>query len=271
MSIIDLNSSQDTTKVSCFKVANFEFDAQLSGSHEATKTVTANPIESGAKINDHSYLEPKQYTVTGMMTSYEPFDLVGAVVGSEIQFLKSLPIVSGLVSQTDGAVARVNLFASKVSRTVSTITSTARKFSKYIPSSTAQWLGDESDPTDRVQEAYSTLKSIMASEEPVTITTKLCNYDNMSLIGVQIAESSDDKAEFTLTFREILITETKVVNGLVVPATTKKTVGKATGRSENQSSDTKSKGKTSPVKQENKSNRTSALRSIGDLIKKGSS
>lgn len=268
MSLINLVPDKDKVQIDCFKVANFTFDAQLSGSHEAVKTVTANPRESGTKANDHSYLESKTYTVTGMMTSYVPFDLVGAVAGDEIQFLKSLPVVGGIVSKTDGALARVNLFASKVSRAVNTITSTARKFSQYLPNSVATWLGDEPDPNNRMQSAYNTLLSIEASDEPVTIYTKMKSYNNMSLIGVQLAESLDDRADFTLTFREILIVDTQVVNGLVVPAVTAKSAkGTATGRSANQGADSKSKGKTSPVKQENGSNRTSALRSIGDMIR----
>lgn len=268
MSLINLAPNKDKVQIDCFKVANFTFDAQLSGSHEATKTTTSNPRESGTKATDHSYLEPKQYTVTGIMTSYEPFDLVGAVAGDEIQFLKSLPIVGGIVSKTDGALARVNLFASKVSRTVKTITSTARKFSKYLPDSVATWLGDEPDPNNRMQAAYSTLLGIQASEDPLTIYTKMRSYSNMELIGVQLVESLDDKAEFNLTFREILIVETQVVSGLVVPAVTAKSAkGNATGRSANQGAESKSKGKTNPVKQENGSNRTSALRSIGDMIR----
>lgn len=273
MSLINLVSNKNKVTVSCFKVGSFEFDVQTSGAHEATKTITANPIESGAKVNDHSYLEPKQYTVSGTMTSYEPYDLVGAVAGDEIQFLKSLPIVGGIVSKTDGALHRVNVFASKVKKIGNTIASTARKFSKYLPSSVSSWLGDESSPSDRMQEAHETLLSLMASSEPVTIQTKLRSYKNMVLIGVQVAESADDKADFNLTFREILVVETKVVNGLVVPATAqkapaKKTNGdKKTGRSANQSAEAKSKGKTSPVKQESGSNRTSAIRSITDLIR----
>lgn len=273
MSLINLVSNDNKVRLSCFKVGSFEFDAQLSGSHEATKRVTENPIESGAKVTDHSYLDPKQYTVSGMMTSYEPYDLVGAVAGDEIQFLKSLPIVGGIVSKTDGALHRVNLFASKVKRIGNTIASTARKFSKYLPSSISSWLGDESTPSDRMQEAHETFLSLMASSEPFTIDTKLRSYKNMVLIGVQVAESIDDRADFNLTFREILVVETKVVNGLVVPATAqkptaKKKIGeKKAGRSANQSAESKSKGKTNPVKQESGSNRTSAIRSMTDLIR----
>lgn len=268
MSLIDLSTDTDQVNISCFRVANFTFDAQLSGSHEATKTITSNPRESGTRATDHSYLEQKQYTVTGMMTSYEPFDLVGSLIGNDITFLKSLPVISGLVSKTDGSIARVNLFASKVSRTADTLASTARKFSQYLPDSVATWLGDEPDPSDRMKAAHETLLSIMASSEPITIYTKMRSYENMALIGVQVTEGLDDRADFTLTFREMLIVETQVVSGLVVPAVTAKSAkGDATGRSENQGAEAKSKGKTSPVKQEKASNKTSALRSIGDMIR----
>lgn len=268
MSIIDLVPDSNRVQIDCFKVANFTFDAQLSGSHEATKTMTENPRESGTKANDHSYLEPKTYTVTGMMTSYTPYDLVDYVAGDDIQFLKSLPIVGGIVSKTDGALGKVNLYASKVSRAVDTVSSTARKFSKYLPNSIATWLGDEPDPTSRMQEAYSTLLGIVASEQPVSIDTKLIPYSNMSLIGVQVAESTDDRSDFTLTFREMIIVETQVVNGLVVPAVTAKSAkGISTGRSANQGEAVKSKGKTSPIKQEKSSSKTSSLRSMGDLIR----
>ena len=66
----------------------------------------------------------------------------------------------------------------------------------------------------------------------------------------------------------MIIVETQVANGLVVPAVTAKSAkGTSTGRSASQGEAVKSKGKTSPIKQEKSSSKTSSLRSMGDLIR----
>lgn len=268
MSIVNLVGDQEVTSVQCFKVANFQFDAQFSGGHESVKTVTENPLESGAKVNDHSFLEQKTITVTGAMTTFEPYNLVGFLAGNEINFVKSIPIVGGIFSKTDSALHRINMFSASISQAYNTATSTARKFSKYLPDSVNQWVGDETAPTDRIQEAYQTLLSIQASDELLTVYTKTRMYNNMTLIGVQLQENAGDRGDFTLTCREMLVVETKTVQGLVVPKPqAKKIDGKSkSGRSEKQGEATKNKGKTSPQKVETTSKK-SALKSIGDLLK----
>ena len=45
------------------------FDAVLSESISASSTVTSNPIETGAEINDHIFTNPKTYTLSAGVTN----------------------------------------------------------------------------------------------------------------------------------------------------------------------------------------------------------
>ena len=45
------------------------FDAVLSETISASSTVTSNPIETGAEINDHIFTNPKIYTLSAGVTN----------------------------------------------------------------------------------------------------------------------------------------------------------------------------------------------------------
>lgn len=47
----------------------FALDATLEERRVDAYTVTKNPIETGAKISDHVYAEPKEYTCSGLITA----------------------------------------------------------------------------------------------------------------------------------------------------------------------------------------------------------
>ncbi len=50
------------------QVGGYWFDAILSANHESTLTVTQHPVESGAAISDHAYLNPARLTLQVAMT-----------------------------------------------------------------------------------------------------------------------------------------------------------------------------------------------------------
>lgn len=50
-------------------LGNIAFDAVLSEIIDASSTVTSNPIETGAEVNDHIYANPKTYTLQAGVTN----------------------------------------------------------------------------------------------------------------------------------------------------------------------------------------------------------
>ncbi len=52
-----------TTVVIKTNLAGYYFDAILSSQHESSLTVTAHPVESGAAISDHAFVNPRQLTL----------------------------------------------------------------------------------------------------------------------------------------------------------------------------------------------------------------
>jgi hypothetical protein len=44
-------------------IGGYVFDAVLSTQHESTLSITSHPVESGAAISDHSYVNPAQVTL----------------------------------------------------------------------------------------------------------------------------------------------------------------------------------------------------------------
>lgn len=275
--IIDLLKDYKTERVSftSFSVGSFVFDCTVEEAHESVLTVTQNAMESGALMSDHSYLEPKTYAVRGIMVSYKPFGLLNPSASSALNQLNKYPILTGVVAQTQQAIAKVNRFIGKANRAIETATAAASKLAPWLPPSLAS-LGDQTtDTLSRIAQAYDDLLTIQANGELLDVTTGLRTYNSMQLTGVVCNHASQESAEFALQFKEIFVVETQTVQGLVVnvptPAaattsTTSKVDGaKKTGRAEAQASKPKAKGKTQPTKQT--ATKKSVARSIGDIIR----
>lgn len=256
--IVDLLKSYttDTTSVTAFSVGTFTLDCQLEESHESRLTKTSNPIESGALIADHSYLENKRYAVRGIVISYEPFNIVSKALGAKYDYTKTLPLPIGISASISQAEATINRYAS----TALQVANKVRKLAPWLTNSLG-WLGDETPTTNRYEKIYSDLLSIQASGELLTVTSGLMTYKNMTLVGVIANKGTDDSVEVALDFEETHIAETRTVSGLVVnvpqaqqsAATNSSTPSKPnapkTGRSADQSATAKSKGETSPTQQ----------------------
>ena len=254
--IVDLLKSYttDATSVTAFSVGTFTLDCQLEESHESRLTKTSNPIESGALIADHSYLENKRYAVRGLVISYEPFNIVSKALGAKYDYTKTLPLPIGISAAIGQAEATINRYAS----TALQVANKVRKLAPWLTNSLG-WLGDETPTTNRYEKIYSDLLSIQASGELLTVTSGLMTYKNMTLVGVVANKGTDDSVEVALDFEETHITETRTVSGLVVnvpqaqqgatSSTPSKPSAPKTGRSADQSATAKSKGKTSPAQQ----------------------
>jgi len=269
--IINLLNQYQSRQVTVtgFALGTLVFDAQLEEAHESVLSVSENALESGALSADHSVLSPKTYSVRGIFVSYAPPVGLQAVVNSDLQLLKRLPFLNGIVGRTEQAIAKVNRYAGQINRTIETAKKIARRLGPLLPTS-LQLLGDRTQDTlTRQQKAYDDFLTIQANGEFLTISTGLRQYTNMLLTRVVAVQDVDDALQVQLEFREVFITETRTVQGLVVqvPETTtpSKPEAKKTGRAKDQAAKPKSKGTTQPTQQP-KSNK-SVARSIGDIIR----
>lgn len=271
--ILDLIKSyaQDTTTVTAFSVGSFSLDCQLGEGHGSTLTTTDNPMESGALSSDHSYLNPKLYTVNGIVVSYQPMNIVADYFADDYDFAKSIPLPLGVSALIDQAEGFVNRYASKALSLVSKAKSAGRVLAPWLPDS-LEWLGDESETSNRFEGIYTQLLSIQKSGEPLTVSSGLMTYQNMLLVDVMANTGTEDKVELSLTFKEVHIVETRTVKGLVVtvptaakPSATKVDGTKKSGRAADQAKKVASKGKTQVTQAP--TSKKSALKSIGDLIR----
>lgn len=58
--------------------AGVSLDAVLSEDYSSPITLTKNPVEFGANITDHAIIQPKKYTLTGVVSN-TPLSIAGAV------------------------------------------------------------------------------------------------------------------------------------------------------------------------------------------------
>ncbi len=273
--IIDLIKSfnSKSTVLTGFSVGEFVFDCELEAGHESRLTVTENAMESGALVADHSYLEPGTYSVRGLMVSYDPPTPLQAGMSGLLGTAKSLPFIGGIAAKTEQVIAKVNRFVGNVNTAIDRAQDLAQKLAPFLPDSLG-FLGDKTEEKlSRQAQAYDDLLTIQRNGQFLNITSGLKSYKNMLLTGVVAVEGPDDAVEFSLSFREVFIVETKTVSGLVVnvpkstATTTSKVEGeKKTGRAAEQSAKPKAKGKTQPTRQA-PTNKKSVARGIGDLIR----
>ncbi len=58
--------------------AGIKLDAVLSEDYSSPITLTKNPVEFGAEITDHAIIQPKKYTLQGVVSN-TPLDIAGAL------------------------------------------------------------------------------------------------------------------------------------------------------------------------------------------------
>lgn len=213
-------------------VGSFKFDVTTAEMHDASLTLTENPVESGANIADHAILNPRGLTIVGTMVAYEPKKTVEAASSSVGFNVGDLPLPFELKGVTSQGVAMLNRYAS-----------TAESVHDQASRMLAPWLtdyvtfnNDQSESLDRVGKAKNQLLEIQRSGETIDIVSGLGKYSNMMITSVSVFQQYDGSAEFTITAREVFIVESKKASGLKVKTT----------RAGQQSAKRKSSGKTQP-------------------------
>lgn len=223
MAIYDLSSRS---------IGLFRLDVTTSEVHESTLTITENPVESGANIAEHAFLNPREITISGTMVSYEPKKVVQSALSYAGIETDDLPLPFAITGVTSQAVAQLNRYASTVDEVVE---KTSRMLASWLPDELT-FNNDQSESLDRVGKAKNQLLSLQRSGELIDIVSGIGKYRNMLITSVSAFQQYDGSAEFTITAREIFIVASKTASGLKVKTT----------RAGQQSAKTKNLGKTNP-------------------------
>lgn len=227
-----------TISVTHRRIGTVTLDATLAEQHQSILRISENPIESGALIADHAALEPKQVTITGIITDYQPPLLpqpgaTGAFLRKSPDFLNQLPLPTEVKSVTLQAATRMQRELGSTqhyTHTMAAALQQTRPLAPWLPT----WSGiDSTASNERVQQVYEALLNLQKSGEPIEIMTGAKLYSNMLLQAIGLNQMQDGMAEFTLTCREIMIVTTQSVAG----------VKQASGRARKQAATKTQKGK----------------------------
>ncbi|GAM51631.1 phage-related protein [bacterium endosymbiont of Mortierella elongata FMR23-6] len=220
------------------RIGTVTLDATLAEQHQSVLRISENPIESGALIADHAALEPKQITITGIVTDYQPppaipTGMTGALLRQSPDFFNQLPLPTEVKSVTMQAASRIQRelgSARTLQQSIANSLEQARPLVPWLPA----WSGvDSSSTQERVQQVYEALLELQRSIEPIEIMTGARLYSNMLLQAISLNQMQEGVAEFTLTCREIMIVNTHAIAG----------VKQASGRAGKQAAAKTQKGK----------------------------
>lgn len=240
--------------VSNSSIGEIRLDVTQSEEHESDLTITENPIESGAKVVDHAYLNPKTITISGTMVDHSHVsasEILGSVlpIRGITDFLDVVPIpgVTKAIGVATHAIAKAQTAVSMV-RQVGDAIADVKELAPWIPDfGISDLLG--SDGGSRVQKCYSDLITSQKNGEPITIKTQLKTYENMLIQKVAVSQDKVGSAIFTISAREIFIVENVYTKGKTSGANSKATdktpSGKVkSGRAKNQASTKSNLGNT---------------------------
>lgn len=213
-------------------IGSFKFDVTTAEMHDATLTLTENPVESGANIADHAILNPRGLTIVGTMVGYEPKKTVESALSGVGFDVSDLPLPFELSGVTSQGVSMLNRYASVAE---SAVDQASRMLAPWLPDYVT-FGNDQSESLDRVNKAKNQLLEIQRSGETIDIVSGLGKYSNMMITSVSVFQQYDGSAEFTITAREVFIVESRIAGGLSVKTT----------RAGQQSAGKKSSGKTQP-------------------------
>lgn len=215
---------------------SFNFDIVTVESHTSTLRVTENPVETGSNVSDHAVLEPKEITINGVMVGYNrPPKLSLNFFGFN---LPDFPLPLDVSPVSEKALEIANDFASSVmSGSAGQVINIAADFLPNFQTPLADLSGG-----DRIKNAFDNLLALQRSGEPVTVTTHSKQYEDMMITSIVFDQDKEFSGEFSITFREIFIVESKIGSGLSVPGSN---MPKQTSKG--------NAGNTQPIKVENKS------------------
>lgn len=172
-------------------------DATVSQSHKRSATITQYPVEDGADITDHVHLEPRQLSVSGIISG-DPLELYDGITSTAL-----------------------SLIPSNVVRSIGQATASAAEYF------TKKGTGRDS----REKKAYQYLEELMERKLPFNFVTSLKLYQNMVITSLTVDKSIDsgNSLPFSCEMQEIRIVEGgKFVQGL------QDTLNGATGETQDQ-------------------------------------
>lgn len=161
-------------------IGTLVIEATISENHEATCTVTDQPIETGARISDHIILDPERVTIEGFVSdtpinattgfnSQATFDQLYALRAAR----ELLVVVTGYKVYTDMAITRISV--PRTSRTGQAINFTVElKKINRVGSLTIQLFEDVLSEIDGVVDQASSRLNL-GRFVPVNITDNLPN------------------------------------------------------------------------------------------------
>lgn len=190
---------------------SFNFDIVTVENHTSTLRVTENPVETGSNISDHAVLEPKEITINGVMVGYNrPPKLSLNSFGFD---LPDFPLPFDVSPIADQALEIANDFVGMgLSGSAGQVINIAADFLPNFQTPLADFSGG-----DRIKNAFDNLLALQRSGEPVTVTTHSKQYENMMITSIVFDQDKEFSGEFSITFREIFIVESKIGSGLSVP------------------------------------------------------
>jgi len=212
MALTSLLSLQQNNSVSLISnsCGSFYFDAVTSEQHSSKLKIVENPIENGANVADHSLLEPKEISLSGLMVGYTP------AYNPLSRQLQNHPIVDYVLPfEVKTMTAQTEQLANRI---MSGYEATRSQASSII----ADFLPEYSDvlfdntSVDRIANAYEQLLALQKSGEVLTVQTSAKQYSNMLLVSVQMNQKTKMTGEFSLAFREVFIAYTQMTSGLTV-------------------------------------------------------
>lgn len=200
--------------VSGTKIGEIVLDAVTSEEHESELTITESPIESGAQVADHAFLNPKTVTISGVMVDHNHqsvSDLLGNVpyLRGALDFLNKIPLPVNLMNYTAQTLNKVSEIAGQIGAAAE-MANQVRALAPWMPEfSLSNLLGNVGD--SRVQKCYTDLVNSQKSGEPIEINTGICLYKNMLIQKVAVSQDKSGSATFTITAREIFTVDTAYV------------------------------------------------------------
>lgn len=198
--------------VSNSSIGEVILDAVTSEEHESELTITENPIESGAQIADHAFLNPKVVTITGVMVDHNHQSLsnaLGAMPGLRgiADFLNAIPLPASVSTYTSLALNKANEVAGRINGILEQAKEGARVLAPWLPDfNIGELLG--AGGGSRVQKCYADLVKSQKAGEPIEINTGVSMYKNMLIQKVSVSQDKLGSATFTITAREIFIVDT---------------------------------------------------------------
>ncbi|GAC1030859.1 hypothetical protein thsps21_16860 [Pseudomonas sp. No.21] len=227
------------------RIGTLRLDAVISETHKSDLKITENPVESGANIADHAYVQPRSLIIKGTVVEHYdplanlPIDSMPGVRSGR-GFLDN--ILPGLLSpRTSQGESRAKRELKSWLEPLADGTK-ARPLAPWMLESQPLSRFDSSPSQSRLQQIYQCLLDTQKAGELLQVQTGFYLYKNMLLSTIAATQTLDGSIDLDLTLREVLVVETRVINGVVTPAAGTE----RSGRSDTQAAAKKPQGKTTP-------------------------